>query len=83
MIPSLIQPIISDYNTSIFQPYNINDPMDFNDILATMYVLSQLYDITTNINIKDDIYFQQYIDYITDNDNLTYGFLQQFLNQLY
>ena len=83
IISSLIQPIISDYNTSIFQPYNINDPLDFNDILATMYVLSQLYDITIDVNVQDDLYFQQYIDQITDNDDLTYGFLQQFLNQHY
>ena len=83
IISSLIQPIISDYNTSIFQPYNINDPLDFNDILATIYVVSQLYDITIDTNTEDDIVFQQYVDDITENDNLTYEFLQQFLNQNY
>ena len=77
-----IQPIIADYNTSIFEPYNTNNVNDFNDIIATLGVIQQLLDVT--LDIDNDIgIIQNMINDISENDNLSYEFLQSILNEYY
>lgn len=78
-----IQPIISDYNTSIFEPYNINNVNDFNDIIAILGVIQQLLDITPDIDDNSINIIQNMINDISDNDDLSYKFLQSILNKYY
>ena len=78
-----IQPIIADYNTSIFEPYDINNVNDFNDIIAILGVVQQLLDITPDIDNNSINIIQDMINDISDNDDLSYKFLQSILNKYY
>ena len=80
IINSNIQPIFSDFNTSVFENSDINNPLDFNDILAILDVISVLFDITSDISESDIMNVQNLIDQITINDDLSYEFVQNILN---
>ena len=78
-----IQPIIADYNTSIFEPYNIKNVNDYNDIIAILGIIQQLLDITPDIDDNNIEIIQNMVDDISDNDDLSYEFLQSILNKYY
>lgn len=78
-ICSSIHPVISDFNTSKFEIYDTNNPLDYNDIIALVNVLVDLFN---QVESADDITFQNIIDSITAYDDLSYMFLQEIADQV-
>ncbi len=81
-ITTAIKPIIIDYNSSIFEPYDSTNKLDYSDTLAILQIISELVEIT-NISNYTVQHFQNMIDYITQNDDLSYEFIQNVLNIYY
>lgn len=78
-----IQLIIADYNTSIFEPYDINDVNVYNDLIAILEIIQQLVEITEDIDDDTLNNIQILLDDISDNDDLTFEFLQMALDKYY
>ena len=78
VISSIIQPIYSDFNTSVFEDYNLSDINDFNDILALRDLFVFLYEATDDTDEKLLTKIVFLIEELS-SDDLSYQFIQNLL----
>lgn len=78
-INNIIQPIISDFNTGIFEYYTVNVEQNYNDIIAMLNIFNTVIENTKDLTTEDYTNIQNLYDYITDNDDLSYEFIHDTL----
>nr|QBK87810.1 MAG: protein kinase [Marseillevirus LCMAC202] len=78
---TLIQPVISDFNTSIFEKVDPDDPNEVNDVRAILELVIKLIDIT---DWEDDKDYEklEYIIHMFEDDDLSPEFAGQILEEL-
>lgn len=78
IIRSIIQPVYADFNTSIFEKYNLDNAEDFNDILSVLNIIQDMAEIT-ELSDQDLEVVSIFLNTITDGDDLSSSFLEQTL----
>nr|QBK87555.1 MAG: protein kinase [Marseillevirus LCMAC201] len=78
---TLIQPIISDFNTSVFEAVDPNDPNEVNDVSAILELVLKLADVT-DWESDDDYHKLEHIIHLFADDDLSPEFAGQILEKL-
>lgn len=75
LIKSRVQPIYSDFNTSVFEEYDPSDINDTNDTIAVLNIILSLAECTQ----EDTEKIQSLFDDISNNDDQSYSSMQSIL----